>query len=228
MLRLFGADVATGDGWVQVHPGLLRPVEMRVPGDPSQAAFWVVAACITPGSDLTVEDVYVGPSRAGFVDVLLRMGADVELIDRDTRSATASIRARHSPLVATDVAGPEVPGLIDEIPVLAVAAATAAGTTTFSGAAELRVKESDRVESTVSALRSLGIQSAGLPDGLVVEGGGGVPFRGGQVDSEGDHRIAMAAAVAALAATEPVTISGWESVATSYPRFEEDLAGCVS
>jgi 3-phosphoshikimate 1-carboxyvinyltransferase len=228
MLRLFGADVSTGDGWAQVHPGPLRPVDMRVPGDPSQAAFWVVAACITPGSELTVEDVYVGPSRAGFVDVLRRMGADIELIDLDPPSATASIRARHSPLVATDVAGPEVPGLIDEIPVLAVAAATAAGTTTFSGAAELRVKESDRVESTVSALRSLGIQSAGLPDGLVVEGGRGAPFRGGRVDSGGDHRIAMAAAVAALAAADPVTISGWESVATSYPRFEEDLAGCVS
>jgi 3-phosphoshikimate 1-carboxyvinyltransferase len=228
MLRRFGADVETGPGWVRVAPGQLQPLDLDVPGDPSQAAFWVVAACVTPGSDVTVQDVYVGPARAGFVDVLLRMGAEIEMVGHDRNANTASIRARYGPLVATDVSGTEVPGLIDEIPVLAVAAAHAQGVTTFSDAAELRIKESDRVATTVESLRSLGVDATGRADGLVVEGRGGRPLHGGHVESQGDHRIAMAAAVAALAADSAVTVAGWESVATSYPGFEQDMARCAS
>ena len=124
-----------------------------MPGDPSQAAFWVVAACIVPGSDLVVDDVYLGPARAGFLDVLAAMGADVE------RVGERSLRARYSPdLHGTDVEGHQIPGLIDEIPVLAVAAAVAEGTTTFAGAGELRVKESDRVATITSELSALGRQ----------------------------------------------------------------------
>ena len=228
MLRSFGADVSQGPGWVSVQPGPLSPCHLRVPGDPSQAAFWVVAACITPGSDLTVEGIYVGPSRAGFLDVLRRMGADVETTGGDPVARTASVRARHSQLQATTVAGEEVPGLIDEIPVLAVAAAYAAGETHFRDASELRVKESDRVATTVRALEALGARARPTDDGLVVEGGEGRRLAGGVVDAAGDHRIAMSAAVAALAGAGPVRVSGWEAVATSYPNFEEDLRKCVS
>lgn len=226
MLALFGAHVEVDGGTVTLHPGPLHPAHVDVPGDPSQAAFWVVAACITPGSDLVVEDVYTGPRRTAFLDVLRRMGADVVVEPAGT--ATAAIRARYGPLVATDVYGEEVPGLIDEIPVLAVAAAHAEGLSSFSGAAELRVKESDRVSTTVSAVNALGGQAEERPDGLAVNGSGGRRLAGGKVDSFGDHRIAMAAAVAGFAAAGPVEVTGWESVETSYPRFTEDMALCVS
>ncbi|MBV9662043.1 MAG: 3-phosphoshikimate 1-carboxyvinyltransferase [Acidimicrobiales bacterium] len=227
MLAACGARVDLAPGRVTVHPGSLQAAEFKVPGDPSQAAFWVVAACVTPGSDLTVENVYVGPQRAGFVDVLRRMGADVRVEAHDPESSTADIRARYGPLQATDVGGVEVPGVIDEIPVLAVAAAYASGKTTFSGAEELKVKESDRIATTVTALNALGADAEGRSDGLVVNGGAGRPLQGGQVDSAGDHRVAMAAAVAALPAAGAVQIGGWEAVSTSYPRFEEDLQQCL-
>jgi 3-phosphoshikimate 1-carboxyvinyltransferase len=198
-----------------------------VPGDPSQAAFWVVAACLVPGSDLTVEGVYVGPQRAGFVDVLRHMGADVELIGLDPATTVADIRARSGPLVGTEVGGAEVPGLIDEIPILAVAAAYATGSTTFRDAAELKVKESDRIATMVGGLRSLGADAEGRDDGIVVNGQGR-PLAGGRVDSCRDHRVAMALAVAGLGASGPVQIEGWDAVATSYPGFEEDLRRCQS
>lgn len=226
MLPLWGADVTVRDCSVTVRPSRLQACDFHVPGDPSQAAFWVVAACVTPGSDLTVEKVYLGPGRAGFVDVLRRMGAHVEIVDYDPASSVGDLHARYGPLQATAVGGAEVPGLIDEIPVLAVAAAVASGTTTFADAAELRHKESDRVSSTVGALRSVGFQADARPDGLVVEGSGGRPARGGTADSAGDHRVAMSMAVAGLVASAPVVIQGWECVQTSYPGFEEDMARC--
>jgi 3-phosphoshikimate 1-carboxyvinyltransferase len=228
LLQLCGADIRRTPGAVTVLPSLLHPFDLEVPGDPSQAAFWIVAACITPGSELTVEHVYVGSGRAGFIDVLRRMGASVEFSEIDPDTSTADISARYSPLQATEVGGPEVPSLIDEIPVLAVAAAAAEGDTAFADAAELRVKESDRIATVVSALAALGARSESRPDGLVVHGQSGRPLRGGKVDSVGDHRVAMAMAVAALISAEPVEIAGWEAVATSYPTFEEDYQRCVS
>jgi 3-phosphoshikimate 1-carboxyvinyltransferase len=227
MLAACGARVESASGAVTVYPGELSPAEFDVPGDPSQAAFWVVAACLVPGSDLTVERVYVGPQRAGFVDVLRRMGADVELVGLDPATTVADIRARSGPLVGTDVGGDEIPGLIDEIPVLAVAAAWAAGPTTFRDAEELKVKESDRIATMVDALTSVGAAAEGHHDGLTVNGQGH-PVAGGRVESAGDHRVAMAMAVAGLAATGAVNIDGWEAVATSYPGFEEDLRRCQS
>ncbi|MDQ3757345.1 MAG: 3-phosphoshikimate 1-carboxyvinyltransferase [Actinomycetota bacterium] len=219
LLQLAGADVEVGDGVVRVRASALHPFELDVPGDPSQAAFWVVAGAIVPGMELVVENVYVGPGRGGFLDVLRRMGADIEVDGGD-------IHVRSSPLHATEVAGVEVPGLIDEIPVLAVAAACAEGTTVFRDAAELRVKESDRVATVVEMLRTLGATAEEAEDGLSVTG----PARlhGGHVDSQGDHRIAMSAAIAGLVADGPVTVERRESVATSYPGFEEDLRRCVS
>ena len=225
MLSACGADVEVDGGVVTVRPGELSPARFDIPGDPSQAAFWVVAACIVPGSDLTVERVYVGPQRASFIDVLRRMGAEIELLDLDTVDTVADIHARFSPLSGTEVGGSEIPGLIDEIPILSVAAAYAEGTTTFRDAAELKVKESDRIASMVGALTSVGVEAEGRDDGLAVNGQGR-PVAGGRVDSAGDHRVAMAFAIAALAATGPVKIDGWEAVATSYPGFEEDLRRC--
>jgi 3-phosphoshikimate 1-carboxyvinyltransferase len=226
LLALAGADITVRPGEVTVRQSILHPFVLDVPGDPSQAAFWVVAACIVPGSDLVIDHVYVGPGRAAFLDVLGRMGAQVQVQEEDPAANTATIRARYGPLVATEVGGSEIPGLIDEIPVLAVAAAAAVGTTVFRDAAELRVKESDRVETIAEGLSALGVAVDRHPDGLTVTGAG--RLRGTPVDSHGDHRIAMAMAVAALAADGDTLVAGWESVATSYPNFEEDLRRCVS
>ena len=147
------------------------------------------------------------------------MDADIEVNGED-------IRARYSPnLHATEVGGDEIPGLIDEIPVLAVAAAAADGTTVFRDAAELKVKESDRVATTVAMLVAVGGRGEPTSDGLVVAGG---RVRPGHIDSHGDHRIAMAGAIAGLAADGTTRIEGWDAVATSYPGFEEDLRQCVS
>jgi 3-phosphoshikimate 1-carboxyvinyltransferase len=225
LLAACGADISVSPGVVTVRPSSLNPLDLDVPGDPSQAAFWAVAGCIVPGSDVSVEDVYVGPARAAFVDVLQRMGARVTTSGPGT---TATIRAQYAPLVATSVGGAEVAGLIDEIPILAVAAALAEGTTVVRDAAELRVKESDRIASVVAALSALGVSVEPLPDGIVVHGRAGEPFAGGTIDARGDHRIAMAMAIAGLVSRAPVVIAGWESVATSYPTFEEDLRRCVS
>jgi 3-phosphoshikimate 1-carboxyvinyltransferase len=228
LLAVFGADVDVAPGRSTLRPSVLSPVELAVPADPSQAAFWVVAATIVPGSDLLLPRVYVGPGRAGFIDVLRRMGADITVVEEDPTTRTADLRVRSAALAGTEVGGEEVPSLIDEIPVLAVAAAYAEGTTTFADAAELRVKETDRIATTVAGLDAIGVRAEARPDGLCVRGGAGRPPAGGQVDASGDHRIAMGFAVAALGAGGPVTISGWEAVATSYPGFEQDLRRCAS
>lgn len=221
MLAACGADVKVSAGGLvtRVRASELRPFELDVPCDPSQAAFWVVAACITPGSDVVVERVYVGPKRTGFVDVLHRMGAQVDIEPLD--ATTANIHARYGPLHATEVGTEEVPGLIDEIPVLAVAAAMADGVTTFCGAGELRVKETDRIATMSTELTSVGVHAAPMADGLVVHGG--PPLHAGHVSSHGDHRVAMALAVAGLGGSGTTRIDGWEAVATSYPGFERDL-----
>lgn len=228
MLAVAGADVTVVDGAVTVRRSPLRPVDVAVPGDPSQAAFWAVAASIVAGSDVVIEHVYVGPGRAGFVAVLERMGADITLEAADDRDRTADLRVRGAPLQATAVGGAEVAGVIDEIPALAVAAAFAEGITVFADAVELRVKETDRIATMTSELRAVGVDVTDRPDGLIVVGTGGKALPGGVVDSHGDHRVAMALAVAALATSGGVTINGWDAVATSYPGFEEDLHRCTS
>jgi 3-phosphoshikimate 1-carboxyvinyltransferase len=218
LLALAGADITVAHGGrdVRLRPTPLAPFELDVPGDPSQAAFWLVAACLVPGSDVVVDNVYLHPTRSAFVDVLVRMGADVE------QTGPAQVRARYSPeLHATDVGGEEISGLIDEIPVLAVAAALADGDTTFADAGELRVKESDRIATTTSALAALGARYQLTDDGFVVTGPNAL--HGAPTSSHGDHRIAMALAVAGLAAGGTTMIDGWEAVATSYPGFERDL-----
>jgi 3-phosphoshikimate 1-carboxyvinyltransferase len=219
MLALFGADLAvSGDGLdLSVGPGPLVATAVDVPGDPSAAAFWVVAACAVPDSDITVRDVYLGPARADFLAVLQRMGADVRAVD-------GGLRARSGDLRCTSVGGSEVPGLIDEIPVLAVAAAVADGVTVFRDAEELRVKESDRVATMCEGMSAMGAKVEPTPDGMIVTG----PSRlhGAEVWSHGDHRVAMALAVAAMAAEGESVVHGWEAVATSYPGFADEMARC--
>ena len=226
LLPAMGAVLEAVPGGVRVEPaggGALRPIDLAVPGDPSAAAFFVVGACVTPGSDLVVEDVCLNPTRIGFVDVLRRMGADVEVVVREERAGepVGDIRAAAGPLRATTMAGSEIPRVIDEIPALAVAAAFAAGTTEVADAAELRVKESDRIGTIAQELSQLGIAVETKPDGLVITGG---KPHAALLKSHGDHRIAMAAAIAANACDGPSTVRGWRAVASSYPGFAADLA----
>jgi len=223
MLAAFGADVRTAGGEVVVRASRPAPFDFKVPGDPSAAAFWLVGAALLPGSEVTVHDVYHGQGRDGFVRVLERMGADLSVVPAGQQRAR--LTCRHGPLRGVTVAASEVPDLIDEIPILAVAAATADGPSRFEGAGELRHKESDRLHSVLGGLAALGASAEVDGDALVVHGG--ARLRGGRLDTAGDHRIAMAFCVGALAAAgEETVISGWRSVATSYPGFAEDLARC--
>jgi 3-phosphoshikimate 1-carboxyvinyltransferase len=227
LLAICGADIAVDGLDIRVRASTLEPFELDVPGDPSQAAFWVVAAVITPGSELTVERVYVGRARSGFLDVLKRMGADIDV--EMVGEHLADLHVRYSSnLHGTEVAGDEIPDVQDEVPVLAVAAAVAEGETIFRDAAELSVKETDRLATVTSELGALGGRVEPMSDGIVIHGSGGQPLPGGVAQSHGDHRIAMAAAVAGLAARGSTRIEGWEAVATSYPTFEEHLRQCVS
>ncbi len=222
MLADHDVDVVTkrvgNDTVITLHPGEVSPGAFAVPGDPSQAAFWICAAAAIPGSDVTVENLYLSPERSGFLDVLLAMGADLE-IDR----AGGTVRARGRELQGTVVTGEQLPDLIDEVPALAIAGALAvSGSLDFQDAAELRAKESDRIETVAAMLRALGGVVSTGPDSLTVSAGALSP---GAVESHHDHRIAMAAAVAAcgLASDGAIEISGWDAVATSYPGFLDDL-----
>jgi len=230
MLHLCGADVTEDDDdgthVVRVRRSALESFVFDVPGDPSQAAFWIVAGCVVPGSEVTLERVYAGAGRRGFLDVLVRMGADIEEVPvtgPGDLATTATVRARYGPLRATTVEGGEITGL-DEVPVLAVAAACAEGTTVFSGVGELRVKESDRMAAVVALVRAFGARAEADGDDLVVQGAPSLsPAR---FDAGGDHRMAMAAAVAGASVAggaEPSLITGFESVTTSYPRFADHL-----
>jgi 3-phosphoshikimate 1-carboxyvinyltransferase len=232
MLAAMGADIeveATGDGHtIRVRRSRLRPGTVTVPGDPSQAAFWVVAGAVVAGSRVTVADVHLGAARTGFVGVLQRMGAQVTV--EEASPGLGSITSRYGPLTATVVEAEEIPSL-DEVPILAVAAATAVGETRFRQVGELRVKESDRLDGTAALVTALGGQARVEGDDLVVAGGGLRRTGPGSFDASGDHRMAMAAAIAALTAPAgqaPFTITGWETVATSYPGFLDDLDALVA
>ncbi len=204
---------------VTVLPGRPTPFVHDVAGDPSQAAFWAVGASILPGSEVVIENVYAGPARSGFAAVLTRMGAD---LFHDPVTSDLTVRAPSGGVLsATTVRADEVPGLVDEVPVLAVAAACADGETVFEGVGELRVKESDRLATVESELGRMGVDVRAEGDRLIVRGRAGGQLRGTSVDAHNDHRIAMACAVAALVADGSTTIDGWGAVATSYPTFSD-------
>jgi 3-phosphoshikimate 1-carboxyvinyltransferase len=202
----------------------LRPLRLRLPGDISSAAFLIVAALIVPGSDLILRDVGLNPTRIGLLDVLRRMGARVEILDQveEHGEPKGDLRIRFSDLQGIDVGGPVVVRMIDEFPIFAVAAALAQGRTTVSQAEELRYKESDRISTLCTELRALGVAIEERRDGFLIQGGhrlkGGV-----QVQSHGDHRLAMALMVAGLAAQEPVIVEGAEMMDESFPEFPDLL-----
>lgn len=200
----------------------LRAVDVRVPGDISSAAFWLVGACVHPNARITVRDVGVNPTRTGILDVLREMGATIAVENERIEGGepVADVTAESSRLRGVEVGGATIPRLIDEVPVLAVAAAVAEGVTVIRDAEELRVKESDRLAAVASELRRLGAAVEEHPDGLTITGG---RLTGGEAESYGDHRMAMSLAIAALAAAGPVLINGGECVDISYPTFWPDL-----
>ena len=200
--------------------GRLRASALRIPADFSAAAFFIVAATLAPGSDVVLENVGVNPTRHAMLEIMRRMGAKIELENEREQSGepVADIRVRHSALGGIDIPAALVPIAIDEFPAILVAAAMASGTTRLSGAAELRVKESDRIAAMLDGFRATGIEARETADGMIVTGG---RFRGGAVQSRGDHRIAMAFAVAGMVAEAPVTIHDCANVATSFPGFAE-------
>lgn len=233
MLKGFGADLTVEeDGVARIiairGEAELRPQAITVPGDPSSAAFPVVAALLVPGSAVTVENVGLNPTRAGLYEALRAMGADIQFSNaRDVGGEpVADLVVRHSALTGIEVPPEMAPSMIDEYPVLFVAAALANGRTVMRGLEELRVKESDRIAVMAEGLRAIGATVEELEDGLIVDGTGGEPLAGGaKVAAHLDHRIAMSFAVAGLVSTDPVTIDDMAPVATSFPGFTALMTG---
>lgn len=224
MLRALGAEVIREGTTVKLkgRPEL-HGATIKVPGDISSAAFIIVAAAIIPGSDVTIKGVGLNPTRDGILEVMRNMGAQVEIHNFREQSGepVADIRVRGGKLKGTEICGSLIPRLIDEIPVLAVAAACAQGTTVIKDAAELKVKESNRITSVVRELGKLGAAIEELPDGMVINGGR--ELTGARCQSLGDHRIAMAAAVAGLVARGETVVEGAECIPVSYPGFADAL-----
>ena len=222
MLRAAGARVVRRGKRITVQPtGRLRLPDLDVPGDISSAAPFVAAASLLAGSDMTIHDLGLNPTRTGLLDVLGRMGARINVQHRHRAAGepAGDLEITPAELVAAHVTAAEVPRLVDELPLLALVSGMSRGTTTIRGAAELRVKETDRVTAVVDALRPLGIHIEALDDGFRIRGVPARPRGGATVDSRGDHRIAMLGAVAGLVSREPVRIEGDETVAVSFPGF---------
>ena len=220
MFRYFGASLDVLSGGVTVRGGFeLTAREVNVPGDISSAAFFIVAALITPNSELLIKNVGVNPSRTGVIDILQKMGGDIQLVVPRELSGepVADILVRYSRLKGIAISGSVVPRAIDEFPAICVAAARAEGITTIRDARELRVKETDRITAMAVNLRHLGINVRETEDGMDITGS--EQLLGGAVDSCGDHRIAMSMSVAALVAASAITISDIGCVATSFPTF---------
>jgi 3-phosphoshikimate 1-carboxyvinyltransferase len=232
MLKRFGAALRVerdgGDTIIDLDgEAELQPQSLTVPGDPSAAAFLVTAALIVPGSEVRVEGIGVNPLRIGYFNILREMGADLSIENEreEAGEPVADIVARHSALRAVDVPPEAAAGMIDEFPIFFVAAAFAEGTSRTSGLEELRVKESDRIAVMAEALSAIGGRVEEKADGLFVHGSGGERLAGGgTIDARLDHRIAMSAAIAALACRRPVTIDDMAPVDTCFPGFAAALA----
>ena len=221
MLRGFGCDVASNAGEIRLRGNqALSACDIDVPADISSAAFFMVAASIASDSDITLQHVGINPTRTGVIDILKLMGADIDIVNRQEMGGepVADIRVRSAALSGIEIPESLVPLAIDEFPVLFVAAACAVGETRLSGAEELRVKESDRIQAMADGLTRLGIETEVKPDGIIIQGG---KLGGGEIDSHGDHRIAMAFSVASLAARRDICIRDCSNVNTSFPGFAE-------
>jgi 3-phosphoshikimate 1-carboxyvinyltransferase len=224
MLRRMGADIDVQGLKIVIRPSELDSVDVMVPGDIGSAAFWLVAACCHPSARIRLRDVGLNPTRTGVIDVLRSMGARVRLENmRDNAGEpVADLIAESSDLTATEISGDMIPKVIDELPVLVLAACFARGTTVVRDAGELRVKESDRIRATVEGLTSLGARVEESPDGMLIEGGG--TLAGGKCNSHGDHRIAMTMGVAGLLASGTTVVEGAQAASISYPGFWETLS----
>ena len=237
MLRGFGADLSVemvaGERVIRIRgEAELKPQVIEVPGDPSSAAFFMVAALIVPGSELLIRNVGLNPTRAGLIHVLRAMGGSIEVLNpREVGGEpVADLLVKHSALQGIDVDPAVVPAMVDEFPVLFVAAALAQGTTRTSGLDELRVKESDRIAAMAAALTVAGARVTETEDGLIIEGSGGDLLRGSansRVKTHLDHRIAMSMAVAGLASRDGIEIDDTRPIATSFPAFEALLDGAT-
>ncbi len=224
MLRLFGADLSTQDTTVCLKPGNpLYARSIQVPGDISSAAYFIAAGSIVPDSEILIRNVGINPTRDGILKVARAMGADIamENLRTDSGEASADLLIRSASLHGTRIGGSLIPTLIDELPVIAVMAAFAEGVTVIQDAAELKVKESNRIDVVTKNLSAMGCDVQATPDGMIIRGGR--PLHGAALDSRNDHRIAMSFAVAALLADGVTTISGSECVNISYPSFYSDL-----
>jgi 3-phosphoshikimate 1-carboxyvinyltransferase len=225
MLAAAGAEIERSGGAVAVRPAQrLEPGRIVVPADFSSAAFFLVAALLVPGSDVSLTGVGLNPTRTGLLDILVRMGAEIEVEAEDERGGEpiGRVHARSSQLRGTEIGDAEIPLAIDELPLVALAACFAEGTTTIRDAEELRRKESDRIAVVAEVLGGLGGEVEATADGMTIAGNGGL--RGGAVRSHGDHRIAMLAAIAGLASQQGAEVEGMAAAAVSYPGFEADLA----
>ena len=224
MLHAMGVPLLTVGTMLQLDPagwnGKMPAFDIEIPGDVSAAAFLLVAAQITPGSRVTVRGVGVNPTRTGLLEIARHMGAGLDIVPQGDQGGEpiAEITAWQQGMRGINVGGEVVPRAIDEIPIACALAARAAGTTTIRDAEELRVKESDRIATMATVLRAFGVTCEELPDGLVIQGREG-PLTAAEVESRGDHRIAMTAAVLALVAGGPTTIRDCDCIATSFPRF---------
>ncbi|NBG88816.1 3-phosphoshikimate 1-carboxyvinyltransferase [Isachenkonia alkalipeptolytica] len=228
MLKALGANITAEKGKVSLGKSQLEGTAIQVPGDISSAAFFMAAAAAKPGSQLRIRGVGLNPTRTGIIDVLREMGAAIE-IDNITESggeAAGDIIIQGKKLRGIHITGEIIPRLIDEIPVIAVIAAMAEGKTTITGAQELKVKESNRITSMVTEMKKLGMKVEELPDGMEIEGGSTIT--GGRVKSYGDHRIAMAMAVAGLFARDSVKIQNSACIGVSFPDFEQTVKQVTS
>ena len=224
MIRLFGGHVHRKDSEILIDgPQRLKAARVPVPGDPSSAAPFVIAALLLPDSEATIEGVLLNPHRVRYLDILREMGGDIEttITSAADEEPSGRIVARSSSLTGISIAPEDVPAVIDELPILAVAGALAHGRLEVRGASELRVKESDRIASMVEGLGAMGARIEEFEDGFRVSGGR--PLKGGPVRSHGDHRIAMALSIAALSAQGDTEVEGAEVVSISLPAFFSEL-----
>ena len=229
MLSLFGADIRSENTSATVHPAEeLYAADILVPGDISSAAYFIAAALLVPGSEVLIRNVGINPTRAGILKIAKQMGADITYLNENSSGEpTADLLVRSCPLKAAVIEGDIIPALIDEIPVLAVMAACAEGTTVIRNAAELKVKESNRIETVAENLRAMAVAVTPTEDGMIIEGGhgpyGSKPLAGAQIHTHLDHRIAMSFAVASLIAQGATVLDDENCVDISYPTFFRDL-----
>lgn len=224
MLRFFGADVASEGRTASILPAQeLYGQKIMVPGDISSAAYFIAAALLVPGSELLIKNVGINPTRDGILRVCKAMGADITLLNAvyDSGEPVADLLVRYSHLKSTEISGELIPTLIDEIPVIAVMACAASGTTVIKDAAELKVKESNRIRTVTDNLKAMGACVEETDDGMIIQGG--KTLHGGIIESHLDHRIAMSFAIASLIAEGETTIQNADCVNISYPSFYEDL-----